>query len=82
MNLAPANDPVPPARAVVDDRTLSRFEVVAHSAQTVGSISDSDATLLLLLAAPIARELQQRRAAMSCICDLTDLANVHFLPGS
>ncbi len=64
----------------ITDFLLDRIIRAGAQLQANQQPSDSDLTLILLCASPLATELLQRRRAMGVIADMTDLDNVTFLP--
>lgn len=77
-----SHDPVPFARALVDNRTLDAFASVAAKAQIADRLEEAEAALLIQNAASIASELQQRRRAAEVIRDLVDPDVVQLYPGA
>lgn len=73
---------ITPARAIIDDATLDAFAATAERAQGSDMLDDAGAQLLLALAAPMARELQQHRRAAALIRDLTEPGAVLMFPGA
>ena len=73
---------IDPALAIIDDPTLEAFAQIAERTANGEELSEAGGQMLLSLAGPLARELQQHRRAAAIIRDLATPGRVLMFPGA